>query len=145
MLVLCLIFVRLDTAPAGPKTLKTWKAGLAKVVITPEKPIWMSGYANRNKPSEGKVHDLYAKALALEDPAGKRMVLVTTDLIGFSRSLAEQVSAGVKKNSGLPRERLLLTSSHTHTGPVIRDSLDHDVRPEPGAGGSGQAIQRQAG
>ena len=57
VLVLCLIFVRLDAAaPAGPKTLKTWKAGLAKVVITPEKPIWMSGYASRNKPSEGKVH-----------------------------------------------------------------------------------------
>lgn len=132
VLVLCLIFVRLDAAPAGPKTLKTWKAGLAKVAITPEKPIWMSGYANRNKPSEGKVHDLYAKALALEDPAGKRMVLVTTDLIGFSRSLAEQVSAGVKKNSGLPRERLLLTSSHTHTGPVIRDSLItmYDLNPE---------------
>ena len=64
-LVLFMILSRLDTVPAGPKTLKTWKAGLAKVVITPEKPIWMSGYASRNKPSEGKIHDLYAKALAL--------------------------------------------------------------------------------
>ena len=132
VLLLCLIFVRLDGAPAGPKTLKTWKAGLAKVVITPEKPIWMSGYASRNKPSEGKVHDLYAKALALEDPAGGRMVVVTTDLVGLSRTVAEEVALGVKKNSGLARERLLLTSSHTHTGPVIRDSLItmYDLNPE---------------
>jgi hypothetical protein len=38
----------------------------------------------------------------------------------------------VKKNSGLARERLLLTSSHTHTGPVIRDSLItmYDLNPE---------------
>jgi len=135
VLVLCIIFIRLDTVPAGPKTLKTWKAGLAKVVITPEKPIWMSGYASRNKPSEGKVHDLYAKALALEDPAGGRLVVVTTDLVGLSRSVAEDVAAGVKKNSGLARERLLLTSSHTHTGPVIRDSLItmYDLNPEQAA------------
>ncbi|HET6962482.1 MAG TPA: neutral/alkaline non-lysosomal ceramidase N-terminal domain-containing protein, partial [Terriglobia bacterium] len=133
--VLCLVFVRLDSAPAGPKTLKTWKAGLAKVVITPEQPIWMSGYASRNKPSEGKVHDLYAKALALEDPAGGRMVVVTTDLVGLSRTVAEEVALGVKKTSGLARERLLLTSSHTHTGPVIRDSLItmYDLNPEQAA------------
>ncbi|MCI0624207.1 MAG: neutral/alkaline non-lysosomal ceramidase N-terminal domain-containing protein [Acidobacteria bacterium] len=120
--ILCVGVMRLDLR-ANEKSLKTWKAGLAKVVITPEQPIWMSGYARRNKPSEGKVHDLYAKALALEDPAGKRLVLVTTDLIGFSRSLAEQVAQGVRRRAGLARERLLLTSSHTHTGPVVRDSL----------------------
>ena len=40
-----------------------WKAGVATVVITPDEPMWMAGYAARNKPSEGKVHELYAKAL----------------------------------------------------------------------------------
>ncbi len=44
-----------------------WKAGVASVVITPEEPMWMAGYASRDKPSEGKTHDLFAKALALED------------------------------------------------------------------------------
>ena len=39
----------------------------AKVVITPEKALWMSGYGGRTKPAEGKVHDLWAKALALQD------------------------------------------------------------------------------
>ena len=132
LLIVCLGVVRLDSGSAAPKSLKTWKAGLAKVVITPDKPIWMSGYASRNKPSEGKIHDLYAKALALQGPDGKRMVLVTTDLIGFSRSIAEQVAQGVKRTSGLGRDRLLLTSSHTHTGPVIRDSLMtmYDLKPE---------------
>jgi hypothetical protein len=120
VLVLCLIFVRLDAAPAGPKTLKTWKAGLAKVVITPEKPIWMSGYASRNKPSEGKVHDLYAKALALEDPAGGRMVVVTTDLVGLSRSVAEEVALG-EENSTCARAAADFVA-YPH-GPVIRDSL----------------------
>ncbi len=44
-----------------------WRVGVAKLKITPQGPIWMSGYGNRNKPSQGVVHDLWAKALAVED------------------------------------------------------------------------------
>ena len=140
-LIRCIIWVvyaalaALSAVQPSSKSLKPWKAGLAKVVITPAESIWMAGYAVRNNPSEGKIHDLYAKALALEDPEGKQLVLVTTDLIGFSRSLAEAVAQGVKRRSGLDRERLLLTSSHTHTGPALRDSLVtmYDLAPEQAA------------
>ena len=52
----------------------TWKAGAAKIAITPHQPLWMSGYASRTKPAEGKLHDLWAKALVLEDPHGRRGV-----------------------------------------------------------------------
>jgi Neutral/alkaline non-lysosomal ceramidase, N-terminal len=123
--VLVVSLLRQDAAPAKGKNEAgaSWKVGVAKVVITPEEPIWMAGYASRNKPSEGKIQDLYAKALVLEDPAGRRLVILTTDLIGFSRSIAEKVAQEVQKRTGLKRDRLMLTSSHTHTGPVIRDSL----------------------
>src|SRR5262245_8050858 len=30
-----------------------WKAGAARVKITPERPMWMSGYASRTGPAEG--------------------------------------------------------------------------------------------
>jgi neutral ceramidase len=100
-----------------------FKAGVAAQVITPVEPMWMAGYGNRNKPAEGKVHDLHVKALALEDPAGGKLVLLTSDLVGVPRSLTEEVAEAVRKRTGLPRERLLLTVSHTHCGPVLRDSL----------------------
>lgn len=99
------------------------KAGLARVVITPESPIWMAGYASRNHPSEGKVHDLYAKALAIQDNGGRRLVLVTSDLIGFPRSIADSIAQRVERRFGLKRNELLLTSTHTHTGPVLAHSL----------------------
>ena len=102
---------------------KPLKAGIAKVVITPEKPIWLSGYAARNKPSEGKIHDIYAKALAIAEEDGRACVLVTTDILGFSRELAESIAETAKTKYGLDREQLMLNSSHTHTGPVIRHSL----------------------
>src|SRR5437764_480574 len=108
---------------AQPPDAEALRAGVAVKVITPDEPLWMSGYASRTKPAEGKVHDLYVKALAVEDPAGGKLVLLTSDLIGLPRALSEVVAAEVKRRTGLPRERLLLTASHTHCGPVVRANL----------------------
>ena len=101
-----------------------WKAGLAEVVITPHKSLWMAGYASRTKPSEGVAEDLYAKALALEDPSGQRAVLVTTDLLGLPAVVSHNIAARVERKHHLSRRQLLLSSSHTHGGPVIDRMLE---------------------
>ncbi|MGC3965887.1 MAG: neutral/alkaline non-lysosomal ceramidase N-terminal domain-containing protein [Pirellulales bacterium] len=97
-----------------------WKAGTAVVNVTPKEPMWMAGYASRTKPSEGVALDLYCKALALEDDAGRRAVIVTCDLIGIPRDLRENVAAACEREYKLPPERLLLNASHTHCGPEFR-------------------------
>src|SRR5574341_191635 len=99
------------------------KADLARSVITPEKNLWMAGYANRSKPSEGKIHELYAKALAVQDARGNRAVIVTTDVLGLPRALTSEISEHANKSYGLKREQILFNSSHTHTGPVLKSSL----------------------
>ena len=101
-----------------------YKAGIGRIIITPEKPIYMSGYAGRDHPSEGALHDLWAKALAIEDRKGARVVLVSTDLIGLPRSVSDIVAARVQKEYGIDRAHLALNSSHTHTGPLIRHNLE---------------------
>jgi len=100
----------------------SWKAGVASVAITPDESMWMAGYASRDKPSEGKVHDLYAKALALEDAAGTRLVIVTTDLIGIPRELRDWLEAEVGVKYELAPASLILNASHTHCGPELRVS-----------------------
>jgi|GEM_PF-334950 len=100
----------------------SWKAGVASTVITPDKPMWMAGYAARNKPSEGKIHDLHAKVLALEDAQGTRLVIVTADLIGIPRPTRDWLEKHVTARYGVPRDALLLNASHTHCGPVIRET-----------------------
>lgn len=109
-----------------------YKAGIARVIITPGQPIYLSGYANRKHPSDGVVHDLWAKALAIEDSKGGRVVLVTTDLIGLPRGISEQVGARVEKEHGLDRSRLVLNSSHTHSGPLLMQNLNlmFDLTPD---------------
>jgi neutral ceramidase len=100
-----------------------WKAGFAKINITPHGSLWMAGYAARTHASEGTLLELHAKALALQDETGRRAVLVTTDLLGLPRSVSEAVAKRVEQKYGLSREQLFLNSSHTHSGPVIGSML----------------------
>ena len=48
-----ILLALLLASPALAADAPTWKAGFAAVVITPTKPMWMSGYAARTKPAEG--------------------------------------------------------------------------------------------
>lgn len=102
---------------------KGWKAGVAKVIITPKEAIWQAGYASRTHASEGKLHDLWAKALALEDETGKRAVLVTTDMLGFPKAMSDRIRTQLNRQFGLPNAQIILNSSHTHSGPVLDDAL----------------------
>lgn len=100
-----------------------WKVGIAKKVITPKKPLWLAGYSGRDRPAEGKLHDLWVKMLALEDPKGNRGLMVTSDHIGWSKTLYDSICAKLEKQYKLTRSQIILTASHTHSGPVLRDSL----------------------
>lgn len=95
------------------------KVGVGRVVITPPGAVWLAGYAARTAPSDGVVHDLWAKAIAFEDTTGARTVLVTTDLLGLPASLSLAVAQAAEERFRLPRERLALTFSHTHSAPVL--------------------------
>jgi neutral ceramidase len=101
-----------------------WKAGVARVETTPSASVWMSGYASRSSSSQGVAHPLFAKALALADGQGNRVVLVTCDIIGFSRAFTTRVTDQVKEKYGLPRDHIALFASHCHSGPTPIDSLD---------------------
>jgi neutral ceramidase len=95
------------------------RAGTGRIAITPQTPAWLTGYASRTKPSTEILHDLWAKAVVFEDKPDNRIVIVTTDILGLSREISEEVARRVGKKYGINRSQLLLTSSHTHSGPVI--------------------------
>jgi len=100
------------------------RIGLARVCITPEKPVWLHGYASkpRFRPFEGKLNDLYAKAMAIEDARGERAVLVTLDLCVLRAPEAEALFALLTHRTGLPRRQILVNFSHTHSGPILGSS-----------------------
>jgi hypothetical protein len=90
------------------------------VKITPEKPMWMAGYASRSAPSDGVLQDLYAKALALEDAQGNRLVILTMDLIGIPADLRKAIEDGAMQKHKIPADFIVMNASHTHCGPEFR-------------------------
>ncbi len=97
-----------------------WKAGAASISILPVGPMYMEGYASRTEPAEGNASGLFAKALAVEDSAGTRMVMVTTDLISVPRPMRDWLEKEVAEKYQLPAQGLLINCSHTHCGPELR-------------------------
>lgn len=121
-----LLLAALLAAPAAlpaatPKTPAPapWRAGVAARKLTPPGPIWLAGYGNRSAPSTGVALDLYAKALALDDTRGGRVVLVTMDLIRIPLAVRTHVETAAGKRFGLQPHELLLNASHTHSGPEV--------------------------
>jgi neutral ceramidase len=105
-----------------------WKAGIAKAVITPKESIWLAGYGGRTKPSQGKHHDLWIRVLAVEDTAGHRGIVLSSDTLGISKPIYEDVVSRLGQSHGLSRAQIMLHASHTHCGPVLKNAL-YDTYP----------------
>jgi len=103
----------------------SWKIGTGRTVITPNEPTWMAGYSSRTSPSEGKLHDLWAKALLLEDARGNRSLLITMDILGVSKDFSDEVRNLINRKYNLNNSQIILSSSHTHSGPVISRALQY--------------------
>jgi hypothetical protein len=101
----------------------TWKAGTARIKITPAEPHCLCGWGGHDREAEGTYHDLWVKILALEDARGRRGVVITSDVMGFSKVMYDAICDGLKRRCGLDRSQIKLTYSHTHTGPVLRELL----------------------
>lgn len=94
-----------------------FRAGAAVIRITPDQPLPLAGYYS-TRLSEGVHDDLHAKALVLEQD-GISAALVVCDLITMPRAVVEQARALIEKQTGLPGERVMISATHTHTGPVL--------------------------
>jgi hypothetical protein len=101
----------------------SWHAGAAKEKITPQQFMSMAGYGSRNHPATGLLNDLWAKALVLEDAHGKRVAVITLDLVGISPDVADPLTAELAEKFKLPRANIAICCSHTHSGPVVGHNL----------------------
>jgi neutral ceramidase len=102
---------------------ETWRAGSASARITPDEFMWMAGYASRDRPADGKVTELYSKALVLESANNTRAVIITLDLVGIDRELSNEVRELIETRFSIPAAQVLLCCSHTHSGPVVKRNL----------------------
>ena len=95
----------------------TLTAAVASVVVTPPVGVELCGYGHyRERRSTGVRDDLRARALVLR--AGEEtVVLVNCDLIGLSPETVAATRALIQERTGIAGERVVLTYTHTHSGP----------------------------
>lgn len=101
----------------------SWRAGTATIDITPDRSLWMAGFAARTEPSQGVALPLHAKALALKCGNHPTGVLVTADLLGVTARMTDRVVSLVQRRHPLRRADVLFNASHTHCGPVVDQQL----------------------
>jgi neutral ceramidase len=118
----CSLLMCLWLIACSPCATAGWQAGVARAVITPETSVWLAGYGSRRAP-EGKLHDLWMKALALQDDDGNRVVLITSDFQGVPKIMSDPVFSQVEQKYGLKRDQIMFTFSHNHCGPRLGDDL----------------------
>lgn len=117
-------------AKAGPLTV-----GASTADITPPRGCPMAGYYSA-RGAEGTHDPLHAKALVIEKD-GTRAALVSLDLISTTRGLVEETRKLVEKETGIPGANVMISATHSHTGPVLWDGS-----PRADALGGGGEIAR---
>lgn len=123
----------LAALPAGAGELRV---GAAAVVITPPLGAPMAGYYN-NRFADGVHDDLHAKALVLEKD-GMKAALVACDLISMTRPITEEARKLIQKQTGIPSENVMISSTHSHTGPILSGRTSR----ETAQGGAGKIAER---
>ena len=114
----CITFLGLCTAASA-----AWQAGVAKADITPAESVPLAGYGGKTRMSQRVEHPIWLKALALKDDSGTSSVLVTADLVGLSDKMVAVIAKNALEKHHIPRERLILNTSHNHSCPVTEDVL----------------------
>ena len=94
--------------------------GAAKIDITPSYPIRLTGYGNRTKESEGIEEPIWAKAIAIGAESGDGpVVLITVENCGVPDAMVGEVAAQLLASHKIPRERIVVSSSHSHSAPWV--------------------------
>lgn len=93
-----------------------FRAGAAAVDITPQEfPLNMPGGFSANK-AESAHDPLHARAIVLED--GKTsLAMVVVDNLGLSPALILEAKEAASEKTGIPVEKMLVSSTHTHSAP----------------------------
>jgi hypothetical protein len=93
------------------------RAGATAVCVTPPVGVDLAGYSGRVSGSVGVHDDLYGKALVVDD-GHTTLALLTVDLIQLDDAAVRQIRAKVAEQTDIPAEHVMVSTSHTHSGPM---------------------------
>jgi len=106
------------------------KVGVAEAVITPPNPVGvsMAGYDRGTNTSTGVHDDLFARSLVVEGADGTSSAMITVAVVNMTEPVMDQIRIGVNKETGIPFKNVIVSSTHTHSGPVMGTLEDDYIK-----------------
>jgi len=98
------------------------KTGAASVKITPPSGTPMAGYYY-DRGADGVHDELFAKAMVFEKD-GARVAVISCDLIAVPAEIVSKVRSLVEETTGISPDRVMVSATHSHTGPVMPKKID---------------------
>ncbi len=99
------------------------KAGMARRDITPPLGLELAGYPHYPRCNTGHHDPLYAACMYLQS-GGVEVAMITLDLLFFSKKHVKAVRELVEQECGIAQQNIMISCSHTHSGPWASGRLD---------------------
>jgi neutral ceramidase len=110
---------------SSPASDTGFRAGAAVTDLTPQRSVFLYGYPHVARDSTG-VHDpLQCAALYLKDDGGAQALFLANDLIHLTKRITADIRAQINAATGIPGEAIMLTATHTHSGPIIVEHVSN--------------------
>lgn len=91
--------------------------GSADISTTPREHVVLAGFAARHGLSDGIHQRLRTHCLVFKDGSGRKVCVISNDLMEISPAITDTLRTLVSERSGLDRERILIHNIHTHSAP----------------------------
>ncbi len=100
------------------------KAGAAVRDITPGDSQFLFGYPHVERYSTGVKNPLLSSALYL-DNGHNNMMFISNDIIFIDKELSRRARERISLSTGVERESIMISATHTHSGPITVNYLSN--------------------
>jgi len=101
------------------------KAGMARADITPPKGLELAGFPHYPRNNTGFHDPLFAACMYLNDGMTE-IAMVTLDILYISKQHVAKIRRNVEEKCGIKGENVMVSCSHTHSGPYAAGRTDPD-------------------
>jgi neutral ceramidase len=106
-----------QAAPLASERNATLLAGVGKADITPRPGMPTTGYATNGNSGQGFRTRLYARVIYLKSPDKRPVALVQCDLLSGSELVHRKLAGLVAAKTDLDMGGIMMSGTHTHSGP----------------------------
>ena len=116
-----------NTEETGAAAAAGLQIGYAKINITPDYSVGLSGYSDaESRMSEGFITYIFATCIAATD-GDETILLYTVDNIAMEHNNAEYFRSLITEKTGIPGDKILFGATHSHSCPVKSGQYKTDL------------------